>query len=666
MMTEGNTTMNMKHTTIAATWLSAIMLVLTACSTPKSTLDQEATGYLGSITLTIDPSTQVSDLEFTPNASIDPVKLKFLPGLTNAVSIGGDHFVNSAFSVHNLSGMTLKNLTMVAANTGHPSGTAIISVVGAGNVPVAATDTELKAIKPSHGMTATGVNVTRADLQIFSEEELVAFNTPATVPMGSYLLGYGYVVKNSAGGTTLSGTGPSRLTNRVTVGFKVPTTAWQGYKYQLSYLLFTDDVVARTQSLEETTTVAGQNQSSVNITALTRVKTLLGSTYAGANGKTVCNVRTAGNVGDAIASVLGQAFIAAPGALDACDFSKGGKVLTNMSNGAFNDFAYAVAIDKDNKIVVAGYASNGINNDFAILRLNSNGTPDTTFDGDGKVLVNMSNGAFNDFGRAVSIDKDNKIVIAGYASNGSNVDFAILRLNSNGTPDTTFDGDGKVLVNMSNGALGEAAYAVAIDKDNKIVVAGEAYNVSSVDFAILRLNSNGTPDTAFDGDGKVLINMPDSTFNDFARAVSIDKDNKIVVSGNAYNGNNDDFAILRLSPNGTPDTAFDDDGKVLTNMSNGAFGDFARGVSIDKDNKIVVAGNAYNGNNDDFAILRLNYNGTPDTTFDDDGKVLTNMSNGAFGDFGRGVSIDKDNKIVVAGEANSGINNDFAIIRILP
>ena len=104
--------------------------------------------------------------------------------------------------------------------------------------------------------------------------------------------------------------------------------------------------------------------------------------------------------------------------------------------------AYSVAIQSDGKIVAAGYSNNGSNWDFALVRYNTDGSLDTNFDSDGKVTTAIGSG--NDYAWSVTIQSDGKIVAAGDSNNGSNNDFALVRYNTDGSLDTSFDSDGKV------------------------------------------------------------------------------------------------------------------------------------------------------------------------------------------------------------------------------
>ncbi len=285
------------------------------------------------------------------------------------------------------------------------------------------------------------------------------------------------------------------------------------------------------------------------------------------------------------------------------DTTLNGDGIVTTSIGRSSAYAYSVAIQSDGKIVVAGSSDNGNDSEFALTRYNSNGSLDTTFDGDGTVTTNI--GVYSDGARSVAIQSDGKIVVAGYSDNGNNQDFALARYNSNGSLDTTFDGDGTVTTDI--GGSNDAAISVAIQSDGKIVVAGDSLNGSYYEFAMTRYNSDGGLDAMFDGDGKITTDIGSS--NDGAHSVAIQSDAKIVVAGFSYNENNQDFALARYNSNGSLDTTFDGDGKVTTDIGNSY--DYARSIGIQSDGKIVVAGYSENGSNQDFALARYNVNEAP-------------------------------------------------------
>ena len=229
------------------------------------------------------------------------------------------------------------------------------------------------------------------------------------------------------------------------------------------------------------------------------------------------------------------------GSLDST-FDTDGIVTTPF--GAFGDEGYAVAIQSDGKIVAAGAIDNGSFPDFALIRYNTNGSLDNTFDADGIVITPIGFSA--DVGYAIALQSDGKIVAAGFSDNGPNYDFALVRYNTNGSLDNTFDADGKVTVSL--GASWDDGRSVAIQSDGKIVVAGYSDNGFNLDFALVRYNTNGSLDSTFDADG--IVTTPIGISHGMGYAVALQSDGKIVVAGSSSNGSNYDFALARY--NATP------------------------------------------------------------------------------------------------------------------
>ncbi|MBI5047674.1 MAG: hypothetical protein HZB54_01805, partial [Deltaproteobacteria bacterium] len=180
----------------------------------------------------------------------------------------------------------------------------------------------------------------------------------------------------------------------------------------------------------------------------------------------------------------------------------------------------------------------GTDYDFALSRYDTNGALDTSFNTTGKVTTAI--GTSLDEAYAVAIQSDGKIVAAGYSWNGTDYDFALSRYDTNGALDTSFNTTGKVTTAIGTG--NDYAYAVAIQSDGKIVAAGGTDNY----FALSRYDTNGTLDTSFNTTGKVTTAIGTST--DAAYAVAIQSDGKIVATGISSNGIDYDFALARYWP----------------------------------------------------------------------------------------------------------------------
>ena len=336
-------------------------------------------------------------------------------------------------------------------------------------------------------------------------------------------------------------------------------------------------------------------------------------------------------------------------------FDTDGMVTTNISG---NDQGRGLAIQSDGKIVLVGHDNMGGpgDDDFTAVRYNTDGSLDTTFDSDGKVTTPVD--TLWDFGTDVAIQSDGRIVIGGYARVGGapgQYDFAVVRYDTDGSLDTTFDSDGKVVTPV--GASHDYGNSIRIQTDGKILLAGATWNNTDWDFAIVRYNSDGSLDTSFDSDGIVVT--PLRAGNDWGGAIVVQPDDKIVFAGQSDNGTDTDFAVVRYNSDGSLDTSFDSDGMVFTPIGPGD--DAAVGVVLQPDGKIVVAGRSFNGTDMDFALVRYNPDGSLDTSFDSDGIVTTPIGSGT--DTGRDIAIQNDGKLVVAGTSNNGTDDDFALVR---
>jgi uncharacterized delta-60 repeat protein len=314
----------------------------------------------------------------------------------------------------------------------------------------------------------------------------------------------------------------------------------------------------------------------------------------------------------------------------------GGKIAADILPGTAGEFAVEDAQTPDGKIVVAATVNTtGTNFDFAVLRYNRKGTLDTTFSGDGITTT--------DFGGTetpsdIAVQKDGRIVVAGASSN----DFALARYNTDGSLDPTFDGDGKVTTDFAGHA--ETGGGVAIQSDGKIVAAGGAAigpGNSNFDVAFSRYNVNGSLDSSFSGDGKLTVPIGTAPRSDFARDVVLQPDGKLVAAGGArLNGT--DFAFVRVNSGGTLDTSFDGDGIAVASVAPGTNVDLASRLARQPDGKLIAAGFAAMGTgntNFDSAYVRLNTDGSLDRSFDGDGLLTRAAAPGTKNDFASDIEV---------------------------
>lgn len=337
-------------------------------------------------------------------------------------------------------------------------------------------------------------------------------------------------------------------------------------------------------------------------------------------------------------------------------FDGDGKVLTAV--GTFDDGAKAVKIQSDGKIVVAGASYSNAAYDFMVARYNSDGSPDLNF-GTGGVTVTQLR-IYDDIIRSMVIQSDGKIVVCGTSFDGLNADMALARYKTNGSIDSTFGVNGIVL-NATPG-IDEYVFGMDLQNDGKLVVTGRYFSSSDFQVLVARFDSNGTPDATFDGDGMVLTDVS-ATYDDVGTDVVVQPDGKIVVVGAVATSSETDLAILRYNSNGSPDNTFSSDG-LYTHGIGGMYDEYANAVTLQSDGKIVLVGGT-GSSFQDVVIARYTTNGTLDTEFDTDGIVLTDL--GSASDIGDAldVKVTSDGKIITAGYVRSGTRLIFSVARYL-
>ncbi|RYX80306.1 hypothetical protein EON83_29255 [bacterium] len=337
------------------------------------------------------------------------------------------------------------------------------------------------------------------------------------------------------------------------------------------------------------------------------------------------------------------------GTLDT-SFGSGGTVLTDFGGGS-SDKAFGVVIQSNGKILVAGYSNAPGVTSFAVARYNSNGTLDTTFSGDG--LATTQIGTTSSIAYDLALQSDGKIVVVGTSNNN----FAILRYNSNGTLDTSFSGDGIDVRDAGRNGQ-DIAKGVAIQSDGKIVVGGDdalfSGSTYTQRFVLMRYNTNGTLDTGFSGDGIQTTNfgpgVSGNPIKDGLNGIAIQSDGKIVAAGFTKPGTTvagstvQSIAIARYTTSGALDTSFSSDGLVETVFPSGQ--SQASDVAIQSNGKIVVVGYNQDAGSTYSAVARYNTNGSLDTSFSGDGLARTALNTSLSYGYANSVAIQSDGKIV--------------------
>ena len=358
------------------------------------------------------------------------------------------------------------------------------------------------------------------------------------------------------------------------------------------------------------------------------------------------------------------------------DFGTNGVVITSFDTESLgsDDFAKSVVLQPDGKIVVSGYSSVELVDgnffsppNFAIARYLPNGSLDSSFSADGKAIDDNPIG--EDYAKSLLLQPDGKLLISGgtfYDSYRNNS--RLIRYNSDGNLDTGFGINGAVKTFYEGYVAGSAA----LQTNGKIVVAGSA-DLGGVRSSVLtRHNTNGDVDSGFGTNGAVVTSFLGA--NAYLTEVAVQPDGKTLAVGTAETRSKPsdsenyfqayDFALVRYNPDGTLDLSFGTGGKVITDF----FGDaeLIESVVIQPDGKIVVAGSVQVGGEDGFTktgIVRYNRDGSLDTTFGTQGKVVLQLGQGY--DTAQALGLQSDGKLVVSVTSFSYADDvDIALARL--
>jgi uncharacterized delta-60 repeat protein len=347
----------------------------------------------------------------------------------------------------------------------------------------------------------------------------------------------------------------------------------------------------------------------------------------------------------ALVVVAAVAFGGPPGAFDT---SFGGNGYQTVGFGGL-DRATHVAITPDGRIVMIGTTNAGGNNDFAVTRLTASGGDDLSFSGDGQTILGTAPGA-DDVGAGVVVTADERIVVSG--TGGLLKDFVTKRLGVDGSVDASFAGGAGISrVDFGGNDLENQMIA---QPDGKLVLVGGTDNSGGGDFAIARLNANGTPDTGFSGDGRQTVDFGGA---DAAIAVANAPGGKLVVVGQGGGGT--DMAVTRLNSDGSVDTSFGTAGKARVSYGGN---EAANGVIVGSDGSIVIDGSTSALGSGDFAVAKLTAAGALDPSFSGDGR--TTLGYGAPDEAALALARQQNGKLVVMGTGNP--DHDFIVARLQP
>jgi uncharacterized delta-60 repeat protein len=660
-------------------------------------------------------------------------------------------YISAKFNVNNLMpSISVHDLTLIAyQKSGNVGQTALKSITDftGGALNQVAFAQAVQPVNPPLSIPFA-VDNANSDLQFFTESELTALQTTAdsanelSISGGEYLFPYGFVARASATSRGLPEN--TNAAGTINVSIRVPSSnsssSDTAYRFSMTFIIFDAPVTTRvSESLEEQAASGAETRGNAGGFNTNQVAVVAGSSLLKTNDKLVnaCRVRTAGTSLSPVAFLVATAPIVTSASFDQCFAAAG---VRQFSLNAAQETLKGMALQSDEKIVLVGNTTSATTgSDFLVVRLNPDGSFDRSFGTNGRVTFDVLGNNTNDQATAVVLQADGKIVIGGSVGTLNNTaeDFAVIRVNTDGTRDTTFasttanrfvaDGGFSRSDQISGLALqtvGGVTYIIGAGTTNK--------TTADNDGALFRLKvSDGTLDTIFGTSGFTKFSFAGSagtlisgTLSDNIRGVAVDANQKIVVVGEepdatatnfrygvirftssgawemkavttllggaasglilnsagtqavvcAYSrqtsaGTNDFLAMRFNLPTGATDGSLDTSGFGNTVPKNGKSFlapsatnfDTVRACTTDNNGKIILVGEgritAGGTSAKDTAVARLNADGTTDTGFDTDGILIIGQSTNA--DEAQIVKVTSSGKIIIAGfQRNPALTTD--------
>jgi uncharacterized delta-60 repeat protein len=351
---------------------------------------------------------------------------------------------------------------------------------------------------------------------------------------------------------------------------------------------------------------------------------------------------------------------AQPGLLDP-GFGGGDGLVTSSFFPDYHAQGNCVVVQEDGKILVSGNTWLPFGNDFAFLnRYLPDGSPDESFNGSGGFLFQEWN--IYTASHSVAVQPDGRIVCVLKRVDSEETVALIYRFHPDGSPDTSFGTGGVVTKSFGTPYLG--AGSLTLQPDGKMVIGGYLRfdNDTFSQTFICRFMPDGTPDSSFNGDGAVVNRIGESYA--VYSCILIQEDGRIIAAGYADYNQYDDFIAVRYNPDGTLDQTFSGDGVASAAFSN--HDDSGFDAILQPDGKIVIGGTTYNmvTGKYEFAAARFNSDGTADNSFHNDGKLTVAVT--GFSDGAHSILLQPDGKIVLGGYAHSAIAGgaDMALVRL--
>jgi serralysin len=321
-----------------------------------------------------------------------------------------------------------------------------------------------------------------------------------------------------------------------------------------------------------------------------------------------------------------------------------GKILLDVTG--FDEVNQSIAVQADGKILVAGFTFYGgiieTDYDYSIVRLNADGTLDHSYGTDGRTVINAE--VAIDQGYTLAVQPDGKLLMLYTTYNGSSFDFQVTRFTAQGVLDLSFNGTGRA--DIPAGVNPGNTY-ISLNADGTILLTGTAAGSA----VVVQLESDGSLDASFGNQGTATI----SSFSVDDAHATVMPGGKLLVGGTVFADDSYQYALALINADGSRDMQFGDAGQVVLGDATGLYSDSA--VTVQADGKILIAGSGFS----DFGLVGLNPDGSFDTTFSGDGRARIDV----YGhDAAGSVTVLADGKILVGGESSLNNNQDYSVIRL--
>ncbi|WP_457572843.1 delta-60 repeat domain-containing protein [Desulfolithobacter sp.] len=305
---------------------------------------------------------------------------------------------------------------------------------------------------------------------------------------------------------------------------------------------------------------------------------------------------------------------AGPGFRLDSSFGADGRIAVQL--GIHGARAHAVVIQPDGKILLGGFSANATRRDFTLVRFNPDGTLDREFNGDGMVLLPVAGGGAI---QSLALQADGSIVAGGYAENGLDRDFALIRLRPDGSLDNRFGEQGVVITPVGNGD--DEIAAIAVDQEGAVLVAGTVSGTAGEVVALARYRPDGRLDPGFGARGMILSGVGRKAL---AQDLLVREDGRLLVTGSYQDGKQTGVLLAGFLSDGQPDPDFGTRGLVMFARQGEIFEGY--GAALLADDSILVAGSTGSPGKRDAALFHFFADGRPDPSFGRDGVLVVQAS----------------------------------------